>query len=277
MSGGIATMAGERSNMPKSNLLRRFQAWLLKKAADHIVGAVISLVSLTAILGWLAGIGVWLGREWTCVRQSLCTVSGWSLGVLIGVAVIFGAAAVVLALSCMRLKRRLKTTATQAASAIAALATAQAKKGLREVLARPPPFAPIQVDDERLHLQWQILKPPTQWEPQLDPQRDLSPQHVKSIIDGPFHAVPGCGERLREFGGSGWYGSDPSLDSRCPGCHAELFSVRQQPLESRLIDAWATRAQALAELQRMQRSGVPIVGPRLVLQRPQYWNKMRPP
>jgi hypothetical protein len=187
-----------------------------------------------------------------------------------------GAFALVLMIICLGLKRRLTAAAQQAAVAIVALSTAQAK-GRFEIPSRPPPFTPIQVDDERLHLQWLILKPPTQWEPQLDPQRKLSPQHVKSIVDAPFHNVPECRERLREFGGSGGYGTDPSLDSRCPGCGVELFTVGHQPLESRLVDAWATRAQALAELQRMQRTGVAIVGPRLVLQRPQYWSKMRRP
>jgi hypothetical protein len=136
-----------------------------------------------------------------------------------------------------------------------------------------PKFEPIEVIDQWLNLRWFIRARPAQWLEIQDPGRTLVPRAVLDILDGPYHAATGCNERLEEYSPFG--GGAPSLGERCPGCGAPTFQPVERGLESRHVDASTVRAQALAELQRMSRNGTPIEGPRIVLERPLYWEKMR--
>jgi hypothetical protein len=141
----------------------------------------------------------------------------------------------------------------------------------------PTPFKSIDVIDERLHLRWIIRVPPEQWLTQVKP-KDLTPAGLMRILDGPFHAVPSCNERLEEYRrGYGLKRGMPVLGMRCLGCKADLFKIAEHDEESRDAMAWWVMAQALAELQRMHRSGTRIEGPRVVLERPLYWENMLPP
>jgi hypothetical protein len=140
-------------------------------------------------------------------------------------------------------------------------------------------FEPIEVIDKRLNLRWIIRVSPKQWLATQDPIRSLVPRAVMEFLDGPYHAMDGCNERLEEFGGGGggYGGESPIFRERCPGCRAQIYKPAQRSLESRYADAWTVRAQALAELQRMSRNGTVIQGSRIVLERPLYWEKMLPP
>ena len=141
-------------------------------------------------------------------------------------------------------------------------------------------FQPIEVIDERLDLLWFIRAPPSQWMHVQAPGTSLSPSEVMRILDGPYHADAACRERLEEYGGGGGaYGGSgsPFLGERCPGCRADIYRSAQRGLERLDPSVWTVRAQALAELQRMNRLGTAIQGPRIVLERPLHWEKMLPP
>jgi hypothetical protein len=146
----------------------------------------------------------------------------------------------------------------------------------------PPPFQPIDAIDENLQLRWIIRTPPDRWVTRLDPFDRHSRVSVKRILDGPFHAVADCNERLALYG---WDREpvrtgrkSPLLRDECPGCKVLLFrsnSLGQVPV--REVPLWTVREEAFAELQRLHRSGIPIEGPRVVLQKPQYWDVLVPP
>ena len=145
--------------------------------------------------------------------------------------------------------------------------------------AAPPIFQPIDAVDDRLNFRWIIRVTPLDWLDEQDPVKRLTPAEVMRILDGPYHNVASCHERLGESGGSDslYFGSAPRLEDRCPGCGIELFRPANHSIEARFVDAWVVRAQALAELQRMRRGGASIEGPRVILLRPQYWKRMLPP
>jgi hypothetical protein len=73
---------------------------------------------------------------------------------------------------------------------------------------RPPStqFQHINVEDERLKLRWILRRPLKDWCDLQDVTNRLSPESVRDILDGPFHAVEGCYERLAEGGGTSGYG-----------------------------------------------------------------------
>ncbi len=259
---------------------RQGAAWVGKKLAENAIGALWPVAALAAAAA-IAIARKWIAREWACIEKPWCTVSGWSLGFLILIALALVAATCLLAAWVLRLRVRL-------AAAAAALTTAEAERTAAvEAAARarrgktpdqPPPFRPINVDDERLHLRWQLRKPPAHWLG-YDLSHQVAPNYVQEALDGPFHSVLGCQERLEESGGGSGYGrSSPYLEPRCPGCRRFVFSVRQEPGEYHSSAyVWQVRAQALGELQRMHRNGNALEGERIVLARPQYWQRMMPP
>ncbi len=139
-------------------------------------------------------------------------------------------------------------------------------------------FQKIDVFDDRLQLQWIIRRPPERWLGKYDVAKDLRPLSVSQILDGPFHAVPNCHERLAEL--PVWHSSSnpsPPLAENCPGCGEQIFTAAYVSLEKVRVLVWPVRAQALAEIDRMHRLGREIKGPRLVLENPQYWKAMLPP
>jgi hypothetical protein len=231
---------------------RRALAWLAVKVAEHLLAYVVSLVSLALVIGWLSGIGKFFGSE--------RTISGWLLGALDIAVFILGVAAIALWGHSRRLKRAM-TGASKRANSVPTVARA--------------PFQPIEVDDERLQLRWYIRQRPESWLHYMDVQHRLAPFAVQDILDGPFHTV--CLERLQEHrSGYGGSNSSPFLSENCPSCGVKLFTVPRRALESDFALSWTVRAQAVEELQRMQRGGARIEGPRLVLERPLYWGTMVP-
>jgi hypothetical protein len=140
------------------------------------------------------------------------------------------------------------------------------------------PFQAIDAIDERLKLRWIIREPPEKWVAWLYPYGRHTRLSVERILDGPFHAVADCNERLSDYG---WDRSEirfgrasPILSGQCPGCKALLFKMASA---SDYPQVWTVRAQTLAELQRLHRGGTPIEGPRIVLQKLQYWDYLLPP
>jgi hypothetical protein len=153
-----------------------------------------------------------------------------------------------------------------------------AKPDQLEQQAAALPFQAIDAIDERLKLRWIVREPPEKWVARMNPYGRHARLSVERVLDGPFHAVDDCNERLSEYG---WDRdpirtgrASPLLSGRCPGCKALLFTLA---FGSDRPQVWTVRAQALAELQRLHRSDTPIEAPRIILQRPQYWDYLVPP
>ncbi len=265
------TLQMVRQGVPASGTQRWWRkttAWLGVKNAEGVINALWTLGALT-VVGWITIARAWIAREWACIQQAWCEVRGWSLGLLLVSTLALAVGICLVASYALKLRARLRTERAASAGAPSSGRTAQPALAAE----RPPPFQPIPVADENLHLDWHLCKPPDHWL-SLDPGR-LAPSYVQEILDGPFHAT--CHERLEESFGDRTHGVSPTLGERCPGCGAQLFNVRAEPLESQLAGVWTVRSQALGELQRMHRGGTEIKGPRLVLANPQYWRKLRPP
>ena len=133
---------------------------------------------------------------------------------------------------------------------------------------------PLPVYDDRLTLLWRVRRTPAEWV-ERDVER-MTPLELMEIFDDPFHAAPDCHERMAELRtGAGVVG--PQLLELCPGCKSLAFRRAYANMEKVYVDGWRVRAQAITELQRLHRLGRKIEGPRIVLERPQYWNFMFPP
>ena len=137
-------------------------------------------------------------------------------------------------------------------------------------------FEPVPIDDNRLTMLWKVLREPAEWL-ERDIER-MTPLQLMEILDGPFHAAPDCHERMAELStGARYTGLGPQLLELCPGCKSLVFRRAYANMDKVYVDGWRVRAQAIAELQRLHRLGRNIEGPRVVLERPQYWNLMLPP
>lgn len=227
------------------------------KVADWFVVAVLAVAGAWAWFAWK-----WIANEWACIRKPWCEVQGWSLGVLI-------AATVATTLAAAYLGCRLYVARRELHSVRTVLAVKTAKPPL------PPPFRQITVEDERLKLRWFVRKPPSAWLHWRDVAGTITPAYVHETLDGPFHAVPGCNAPLQVT----YSHSMPVLSQRCPSCGEQIFRGRtpESGWGEEPVNPYNVRAQALEELQRMERNGtalnddVPIV-----LERPVYWNVMLP-
>jgi hypothetical protein len=276
MSSSEPSSASQPEALPPQRWWRKAAAWVGKQYAEHAIAATWSAIGVVG--GAIAIAGKWLGREWACIEGPWCTVSGWSLGLLTLVTLALIAAVAWLLVRVRRLRGRLETaSAALAAAKRAAAVEAAIEAAARARLGRTPPDAQAfkykVVDDERLNLRWQLRRPSSEWLEQ-DLNRVGSP-FVQQVLDGPFHAVEGCQDRLQERGVSS---GAPYLEPRCPGCRKLIFRVRELPGESvAFAYTWEVRAQALGELQRMHRNNnTALQKPRIVLERPQYWQRMIP-
>jgi hypothetical protein len=256
---------------------RKAAAWVGKQYAEHAIAATWSAIGVVGAA--VAAARKWLGHEWACIEGPWCTVGGWSLGLLILVMLALIAAVAWLLARVLRLRGRLETASAALAAAERAAAVdpaieAVAKARLGKAPDPPPAFKYKVVDDERLNLRWQLRRPSSEWL-EHDLNRVGSP-FVQQVLDGPFHAVEGCQDRLQERGGGS---GTPYLEPRCPGCRKLIFRVRELAGESQAwAYAWEVRAQALGELQRMHRNdNTALQKQRIVLERPQYWQRMIPP
>ncbi len=246
-------------------VVERVVEWLL----DNLKDAAKSL-ALPAL--GLVGIGVaarhWLANEWACINKPWCTVSGLSLGVLIGAVILLTAGLLLLGRALVRTRRELHAVKEQPKSA---------------VVLPPALFQKIAVEDERLKLRWFIRRsPPREWRDWRNIDVTVSPQAVEYVLDGPFHSKPGCNEHLKilpDLSPSGNH--SPTFDEYCPNCKDRVF-LSAGFVDSRVVAVPPVRTKALEELQRMERNGTKLEGrdslePPIVLENPGYWNLMLPP
>jgi hypothetical protein len=232
---------------------RRVAGWLGTKIAEHVLGWLLSLFSVALLIGWRVEILAFLGSQ--------RVIKGWQLAVLGAALLLFGAATVVIALYARRLNR----------GHAAALAEIVRKSALKP----PAPFKPIIAHDRRLNIEWTIRQRPELWLGYQDVEHRLAPAAILDILDGPFHSE--CHERLEDRApGYGRGHASPLLMEHCPGCGKHLFRVPPRAGETMFVPIWVARAQAVAELQRMYRAGMPIEGSWIELQQPKYWRDMAP-
>lgn len=249
--------------------LRRLVAWLGDKLGDRLLGWVLGGGGVL-LLGWLVGARKWIGRQWVCISSPSCTVPAWSVGLLVGALIVVVVSAAALVVAHMRARRHLQRVTAELASARATLAPA-----VVPAPAATQAFIPIPVVDPRLRLRWNLLRPVDRW---ADIQNVLTeaPVVIQDKIDGPFHNVEGCMERLSEVRTG--YGHRTTFHDHCPRCGVLLFRVQRDRDGIPVFpDVHRVRAQALAELQRLHRNHVPITdGHQVELQTPQYWATMVP-
>src|ERR1700683_3203472 len=124
------------------SLLDRIRDKIGDKVGDWLLEGLLWLVGIG--ITWL-GVRHWLADEWACINRPWCEVRGWSLGVLIIIAIATTVAVIVFGRSCYRIRR-----------------------ALREMTAQPkamqkPQFRDIEVEDKRLNLRWVIRRPPHEW------------------------------------------------------------------------------------------------------------------
>jgi hypothetical protein len=238
-------------------LLHRLGEKLTDKAIDRII-------DLAVYLGVGAIALAWLKKEWACIQRPTCPVPGWWHGALIVATFVATVAAIWFGRAWYRARRDLR----------AFEATAEAK---------PPPFRDIEVLDNKLNLRWFIRRRPSLWLHWRNIRRTTSPSAVHEVLDGPFHAAPGCNAPLKEIEQTGLMAEvspqSPYFDDQCSHCGRQIFRTGG-PLELK-VAVWQARAQALEELQRMQLNGTKLPEAQwrepVVLENPQYWKLMLPP
>jgi hypothetical protein len=146
--------------------------------------------------------------------------------------------------------------------------------------ATSPQFHDIEVEDKRLNLRWFIRRPPREWIHWRNINRTASPELVQQVLDGPFHALPGCNAPLGEKPLLGLVneatGASPQFDDECSHCGQRIFKST-----TGYVNVWPVRAHALEELQRMHRNGTKLPEAQwsspIVLENPGYWQSMLPP
>jgi hypothetical protein len=192
-------------------------------------------------------------------------VPGRSLGVLIAVTIVTAGAAIALGFLWYRTRRELRAMAPQP-----------------QATPKPvtPQFRDIEVEDKSLNLRWFIRRPPREWIHWRNINQTVSPAAVQQVLDGPFHAAPGCNAPLREKPLTGLMNEGtgtPQFDEKCRHCGQRVF----QGTTAFGVSVWPVRAYALEELQRMQRNGTKLPeaqwSPPIVLENPEYWKLMLPP
>lgn len=212
-------------------------------------------------LDWVVGIGVggvviaFVRTEWACITKPWCTVSGPSLGALIAVTVVTTGATLYLGLEWRKLRRKLRASKEKA------------------------PFQKITVEDERLKLRWFIRRPPREWREWRNMDVTLSPPALEQVLDGPFHAKPGCNAHLKvlpDLSPSGNY--PPTFDEYCPQCGDRVFMAAGL-FDNRRVAVPPVRVKALEELQRMELNGIKLedrnlLDPPIILENPGYWKLM---
>lgn len=226
---------------------------LIEKTTEHIFDWFIALPLVTA--AWAA---ITAGLWWALARlRGDFTVAGWQLAALV-------AGLVVLAAVSVALWWRLRTQ-----ERAAKVREEELQRKLEDALGpvKPAPFVPIRVEDHRLNLFWLIKQEPGRW---IDTTRlyEADPAYLGKILEGPFHAAIGCGEQVdsHSFAGS-W-----SFMDTCKGCREKLFVGK--PGER--ADLWQVRRDAIREICRQHRLGLPIHGPTIEMKKPLYWELMRP-
>ena len=238
---------------------------LSDKLGDWLLEGLKWLIG-PALLGWAVLARHWIAGEWACINKPSCEVPGRSLGVLIAVTIVTAGAAIAFGFLWYRTRRELRAMAPQP-----------------QATPKPvtPQFRDIEVEDKSLNLRWFIRRPPREWSHWRNINQTVSPAAVQQVLDGPFHAAPGCNAPLREKPLTGLInegtGTSPQFDEKCSHCGQRVF----QGTTVFGVSVWPVRAYALEELQRMQRNGTKLPeaqwSPPIVLENPEYWKLMLPP
>jgi hypothetical protein len=242
-------------------LLDRVKDKLSDKLGEWLFEGLKWLIG-PALLGWAVLARHWIAGEWACINKPSCELPGWSLGVLIAVTIVTTGAAIFLGFLWYRTRRELRAMASHPQAVT-------------------PKFRDIEVEDKSLNLRWFIRRPPREWIHWRSINQTVSPTAVHHVLDGPFHAAPGCNAPLREKPLTGLLnegtGTSPQFDEKCSHCGQRIFQVNTVFG----VSVWPVRAYALEELQRMQRNGTKLPeaqwSPPIVLENPEYWKLMRPP
>lgn len=242
-------------------LLDRVKDKLSEKLGDWLFEGLSWLVGVVLLGGWAVHARHWLADEWACINQPLCEVRGSSLGVLIAATIVTTGAAIFLGRLWYRTRRELRATAAQPGTTPKPIT---------------PEFRDIEVQDKRLNLRWFIRRPPHEWLNWRNINLTVAPVAVQHVLDGPFHAAPGCNTPLRERRLTGLIGEAIEtlyFDEKCSHCGERVFQGT--------ASVGPVRAYALEELQRMQRNGTKLPeaqwSPPIVLENPEYWKLMLPP
>jgi hypothetical protein len=242
------------------SLLDRIRDKVGDKLGDWLFDG-LKWLAAPLLLGWAVLARHWLADEWACMSKPACAVRGSSLGVLIAVTIVTTGASIVFGYLLYRTRNQLRATAAKP---------------------KTPQFHPIDVEDKKLNLRWIIRRPPHEWLSWRNIASTQGPLAVNDVLDGPFHAVPGCMAAVWEIPmRQNLYGEvSPTFDENCRTCGHRIF-VGLHAEQGRRIAVWPVRAYALEELQRMQRTGTKLPeaqwSPPIVLENPEYWKLMLPP
>jgi hypothetical protein len=261
---------------PKKGLFHRIGDKAANKFAERVGDWILDALKGAAkwvasafFVGWLL---LWMANEWACINKTWCEVRGWSLGALIVVTVVMTAAVAYVGVVLLRAQRELRE--------VRATKT-ELKGGNARVLGpgESPSFQKITVEDQHLKLRWFIRKPPKEWLDWRNIAGTVSPDAVQHVLDGPFHAGPGCNAALVE----NWIGiggnKEPVFADRCSICGQMIYKGLPAFGGEVPARAWRVRASAIEELQRMERNGTRFDGAPIVFEQPgpAYWNVMLPP
>lgn len=247
---------------------------LLERIGDKLTDRLIDWIVGLLPVGIGAAVLAWLAHQWACIKQPLCSVPGWLHGLLIGTAGMSLTAAFLLARWGLRNRRELRETK----------ATLEAKASPAKVLSTSAAasFHPIVVEDHQLKLRWYIRRPPKEWLEWRNIKPGASASSVHAVVDGPFHAVPGCNAALTEIPTRASLAGplSPTFDEKCRVCGQRIFRGVHEAGYG--VAVWPVRVQALEELQRMHRNGIKLEGRTaqdgpIVLEKPDYWALMLPP
>lgn len=243
----------------KKSLLDRIRDKVSDNLIDWLLEGLKWLIGSALLGAWAILARHWLAKEWGCITAPWCAVRGWSLGMLIAFTLMMSVAAIAFGRLWYRTQRELRA------------------------LAKPntPQFRDIEVEDKKLNLRWRIRRPPHEWRHWRNIASTRGWVGVHQVLDGPFHAAPGCMAPLVEIPATlmSSHGS-PTFAENCRQCGQRIF-VGLHAEEGRRVAVWPVRAYALEELQRMEMNGTKIPEarwcPPIVLENPEYWKLMLPP
>lgn len=199
-----------------------FLRWMFATIGNHALGLFVAAALATGVIATL--VATWASVSAWMVAET--RIQGWQLSALVLIAV--AALLVIGAAMWNYVSSRRK-------------------------------FRPLEVLDTKFNLLWRITTNPCDW---LDKNLDrFSPDYMGSFIDGPFHAVAGCYERLSIRTNSG----DELFMWLCFGCDQDVTQQQEGGIKLNEL-----KKGALADLQRLHRQGVSIKH-KMELKKPLYW------
>ncbi|HUG03963.1 MAG TPA: hypothetical protein VML92_06015 [Steroidobacteraceae bacterium] len=229
--------------LKRSEPVSKVPKWIRSAWTDP-VGSNLITAAILGLVGLIFAAFVW---DWNSAFRAIGT---WLVGYLTlrsGVVVLF---AVLLPLAgfvaaCYLLVQRRKTPQLTEGELAVSVTTK---------------FEPFAVADKKFDLEWRIVRSVEEWL-----RTTPSYTHDASAVDGPFHAMPECLERLNVE----YKGSEPYVVPRCPQCAILLFTAGT-------MHHGRAKSDVIEELRRQERQGK-AVGPKAALEIAKYWNGIRMP